>query len=242
MLPLIVAHRGASSLEKENRLSAFKKAIELKVDMIELDVRKSLDGVLLVHHDDFMENGGQIYHLRNISYKAISESVSHEIPTLESVLKLCAGRVALDVEIKETGYEEEALDLILRYLSPWQFVITSFHDTVIQTVGKFYPQVSTGLLLGLDKPRNLFATRLSELFPLKRYKKCRAKFLAPHYKLINPIFLKMATSNSIPLFVWTVNSPITIKRLFTQGIQAIITDVPQVALQIRQELFGGNLS
>lgn len=236
-IPLIIAHRGASALEKENTLAAFEKAIELNADMVELDVRRSQDGVLLVHHDKHIVREGRLVRLRDLLYRDVREC-RPEIPTLESVLELCAGKIALDIEVKETGYEEQILDLAAKYLQPQDFVVTSFNDSAIKAVRKAKPEVATGLLLGHPGPKNAIVTRLSELFPLARYRNCGASFLAPHYRLINRLFLRMTRTHNIPLFVWTVNHIGLMKNLFTLGVHAVITDRPEIALQVRRELFG----
>ena len=233
---LIIAHRGASSLARENTIESFKKAIEIGVDMIEFDVRKTKDQVLIVHHDEFME-GKSVKELTydEISYMAIGQGFS--IPTFEEVLKHTSGKIKLDVEIKEEGYERELVALLCRYFKKDQFVITSFYDPCIKRIKEYHPDIKTGLILGISKPEHLIRTRISEFFPHKRCREAKADFLVPHRRLLWFGFLGRAKKENKPVFVWTVNEQEKIwKMLHDERIDAIITDRPEVALALRQKM------
>lgn len=233
---MIVAHRGASSLARENTLDSFRKAIEIGVDMIEFDVRKTRDQVLIVHHDELM-NGKPV---KELTYDEISNRAKGQgfsIPTLEEVLKHTSGKIKLDVEIKEVGYEKEVVELLFRYFEKDQFVITSFLDSCIKKIKDDYPDIKTGLLLGVSKPRNFILTRISEFFPHRRCREAKANFLVPHQRLLWFGFLDRAQKKNKPVFVWTVNEQKRIwKMLRDPRIDAIITDRPDLALSLRKKL------
>src|SRR6266478_2819603 len=88
---MIIAHRGASSLEPENTIRSFKKAEEIGVDMIELDVRRSKDGILVISHDpDLLRLFGDPRLIKELSLseiKRISSMIDREIPTLDEVFQ-----------------------------------------------------------------------------------------------------------------------------------------------------------
>jgi len=126
---LIIAHRGASSLSKENTIESFEKAIACDSDMIEFDVRKTRDGICIVYHDEFINDKM----INELKYKQIKE-IDESIPTLEEVLKLTKGKIRLDVELKEDAYEEEVIKMLLRYFKEDEFVITSFNDKSLRTI------------------------------------------------------------------------------------------------------------
>jgi glycerophosphoryl diester phosphodiesterase len=201
---MIVAHRGASSLARENTIESFKKAIEIGVDMIEFDVRRTKDQALIVHHDELMA-GKPVKELTcdEISKMTISQGFS--VPTFEEVLKCTSGRIKLDVEIKEEGYEKGVVELLFRYFKKDEFVITSFLDSCIKKIKDDYPDINAGLLLGVSKPKNFILTRISEFFPHKRCKEAKADFLVPHRRLLWFGFLDRAKRDNKPVFVWTVN-------------------------------------
>ena len=115
----IIAHRGASGYDFENSMSAFKKAIELKADVIETDVRKTKDNVLILSHDDNLQ------FLTN-SNKIISESTFKElefvklnngelIPTVEDLLSIHNGEITFNFEIKVENAEEILVQLVKKY-------------------------------------------------------------------------------------------------------------------------------
>ena len=106
------------------------------------------------------------------------------VPTLEEVLKSTSGKIKLDVEIKEEGYEKEVVELLFRYFKKDEFVITSFLDSCIKKIKDDYPDINAGLLLGVSKPKNFILTRISEFFPHKRCREAKADFLVPHRRLL----------------------------------------------------------
>ena len=184
-MTLVVAHRGASAIAPENTLEAFEKAIQLGADMVEFDVRRSADGVLVVSHDPLPPT---------------------DVPTVEQVVDLCRGRIALDVELKEPGLEDE----VLRAVSGSDFVVTSFLPDVVVTTKQLRPDVRVGLLLNSE---TVAATP--------------ADFLAPRYQLLD----RVPGDN---LVVWTVNDEATLERLFADPrVAGVVTDDPGLALAVR---------
>ena len=107
---MVIAHRGASALAPhENTLEAFQIAIDLKADMVEFDVRKTSDNILIVFHDETID-GRKI---GDMTYNRINDIASKEgyrVPTLDEVLELCSGKICLDIELKESGYERRVID------------------------------------------------------------------------------------------------------------------------------------
>jgi len=194
-MTLVVAHRGASAVAPENTLEAFAKAIDLGADMVELDVRRSGDGGLVISHDPVPARGA---------------------PTLEQVFDLCAGRIALDVELKEPGLEAD----VLRVASGVDVVITSFLAEVVAETKRLRPDVRTGLLLGGE------TTSVPGATP--------ADFLAPHVDLLDRLELP-----GRHLVVWTVNDEPTLERLFADPrVAAVVTDDPALALAVRSASAG----
>jgi glycerophosphoryl diester phosphodiesterase len=233
---IIIGHRGARNLAHENTLESFKKAIEIGIDMIEFDIRRTKDDVLIVFHDKTINEKA----VRNLTYKElteISEKKGFKVPTLKEVLEFTKNKIKLDIELKETGYEEKVAVMVLKYIKPSDFLIISFNDSSVKKIKKLFPQITTGLLLGKKKPKNLIKTRLSELFPIKRAKKAKADILLPYYKLLKFGFLKRAKKNKYPVYVWTINDETLMKKMFMNDkIAAIATDYPDKAYLIRSNL------
>ena len=231
-MALVSAHRGAHGRggprhAPENSLDAVDDAVAIGADMVEIDVRRTLDGVYVVNHD---QNIGGIP-LHRYTY-AVLERVTHgRVPTLDEVAQRCAGRIILNAELKEAGYEDRVLDILLHHLRPEELVVTSFRDDVIAACKRAHPEVRAGLLLGSSRPRA--KAQLSELFPWNRVRRCGADFIVPHWLLAESLTAR-AARRGIGVVVWTVNRPERIRRfLLDPRVEAVITDMPRLALELR---------
>lgn len=229
-MTLIIAHRGASGdVPFGNTLLAFEKAHEAGAPMLELDVRQTQDKVWVCFHDDSFQGTA----LASMSYDQLIQRTSPiglEVPTLKTILKWSKGKIRLDIELKEQGYEPRLLAGIMAELEPTDFVITSFHDASLRLIKQINPDIKVGLLVGKEAPQSP-QTRMQELFPGKRLKRCRADFIAPHYRLLTLGFIQRMKTLQMPVFVWTVNDAMMIEKFKKIGVAGIITDHPRLALQ-----------
>ncbi|NJN86479.1 MAG: glycerophosphodiester phosphodiesterase [Leptolyngbyaceae cyanobacterium SL_7_1] len=225
MTPWIIAHRGVTQVERENTIAAFTAALALRVDGVELDVRRTRDGVLVVHHDPTV-HGQVIAELSRMELQAIAP----HIPTLEAVLDVCGDRLWVDVELKEAGYETEVVQQ-LQSRSTANLVITSFHSPVVQTVKQLLPSLSVGWLIAPAEQGEVVNVQTV----LAQVRELNADFLAPHVSLLTPDWLCHAHQHFLPLWVWTVNDRPTMQRLMGErAIAALITDYSNWALQLRE--------
>jgi glycerophosphoryl diester phosphodiesterase len=212
--PLVVAHRGAWRPAPQNSLEAFEEAVQLGCDAIELDVRRTLDGRVVVVHD--ARSG-----IRPVA-KLTHEELQGHAPALEEVLELVAGRIGVDVELKEDGYVEQAMAIVKRRLSPEQYVVTSFRDSVLPTVKRTVPAVRTGLLLSPNRHIGQLPQRVATT---------KVDFLAPHARLARAGLLTWAAARELPSWVWTVNDRRALRLLGQdRRVAAVITDRPDRAL------------
>ncbi|MBI3638248.1 glycerophosphodiester phosphodiesterase [Candidatus Wolfebacteria bacterium] len=218
---LIIAHRGASKYAPENTIEAFQKAIDMGADMIELDVRKTRDGVLVVHHDENI-SGVPIKDLTFNEIENRREKQETALLTLEDVLKFASGKIKLDIEAKEAGYEKELAQSILKYFNPEDFIITSFNANLIKAIKSFYPDIKTGQIIA---PRNI--VEADGIF-----NEANSDFLILYWEIFKTeLFEKMRQK---PTFVWTVNDEKVIEEFMNDDrVAGIITDAPDVAIKIR---------
>lgn len=231
MKKVLIAHRGARTFFHENTLEAFEKAIRLNADMIEFDIRRTQNNLLVVYHDEYINEKP----VKDLAYDDICKFTQLKVPTLDEVLKLARGRIKLDIEIKEEGYEQEVVNFISKFLKEEEFVITSFNDNSLKIVKEAFPEIRTGLILGKLNPKNPFGTRISELFPFKRCRKINVDFIAPHWRLLKLGFLRRAGKHKLPVFVWTVNEKNLISKfLRDKRIDGIITDKIEIAVQLKE--------
>ncbi len=227
---IVIAHRGASALVGlDNTIESFEKAIEIGADAIEFDVRRTMDGKLITFHDEGIDG----IPIANLTYQALldkTQSKGYKVPTVEDVLKLSVGKIKLDIELKESGYEAEVVKLVKKYLTYDTYYMKSFLDDTVAAISKLDPNIHTGLLLGVGNPKYGILTRIAELFPGYRLRKAKANFVAPHYRLLKLNFLKRM--KNYPVYVWTVNNESIMKKLIKHRVEGIITDRPDKAIKL----------
>jgi glycerophosphoryl diester phosphodiesterase len=229
---MVVAHRGASGLAHENTIEAFQKAFEIGADCIELDIRKTKDGKIIVFHDRKID-GCEISSLLFAEVNSISRRLGFSVPTFEEALQYIRGKILVDIEFKEGGYEEEAVTLIHKYLQNHEFYVRSFYDEILIQIKKIDPAIRTALLLGFDAPKHIVRTRLSELFPRMRIRRTGCDFVSPHYRLLKFWYVKRMKSLGIPVCVWTVNDENLMEEiLLHKKAASIVTNYPNIAIEM----------
>lgn len=229
---MIVAHRGASGLVKhENTIDAFQKAIDVHSDCIEIDIRKTKDNKIIVFHDNTIKNKP----IKSLDYQELLEIAGFPIPTLEETLEFVKGKILIDIEFKESGYVEEAVNIIKKHLTNEEYYIRSFHDDVLVDVKKVDPKITTALLLGKDVKKHVFRTRMSELFPGRRICKTKCDFVSPHYRLLKFGFMWRMRIRKKPVSVWTINDEQLMRKLLLKvKVESLVTNYPDLAYKILQ--------
>ena len=246
----IVAHRGkTATVKSENTIEAFQKAIEIGIPQIEFDVRMSQDGYLIGYHDRSIRPDGENQAESEISaltyqeLQSIARSKGFEVPLFEDILKLCRDRIALDIEIKEEGYEDRIVELTTKHLKYTDFVIKSFNDASVRKIKDLDPQIEVGLLLGKVRGKFPLVSVMAQFFPEYRIFKTGADFVSPHFRLLKFGFLWRMKLLNKPVYVWTVNEERRLVKLVRRNdIAAIITDRPELAMKLlatfEQQRFG----
>lgn len=232
---LIIAHRGASGLvEHENTITSFEKAYQVGADSVELDIRKTKDDVIVVvHNPDYKDKL-----IKDYTYSELVDATSKEgfiMPTLTEALKYCHNKIFLDIEIKESGYEEEIIKTILSVLNTNEFFIRSFLKESLRKVKKINKNIKTVLLLGVEFPKYGFLTRIFELFPLFKVIRSKCDMVSPHYLLVRLGFHFRMRLIGKPVLVWTVNDEKIMNKLLNKvKVEGIITNFPDKALDLRR--------
>lgn len=231
---LIVAHRGVTGPADENTTAAFEAAIRLGADLVECDLRRTADGGYLIHHDPTVGRAA-IARCTSSEVRTKARALGYEIPTLAELLDVISGRIGLDLELKEEGYESAVVSFLLKRAAPDRFVITSFHPESIRTVKACFPEVRCGLLL--ERPPSRKRPAADERSGLiAGIRQLGADFIAPHWKYIQLGVLPGTIDHGLPLWVWTVNAGSTLKRcLREKRIEAVITDRVELALVLRND-------
>ncbi|HJR79296.1 MAG TPA: glycerophosphodiester phosphodiesterase family protein [Anaerolineales bacterium] len=241
--PTIFAHRGASAHAPENTLAAFELALEQGADGIELDAKLSADGHAVVIHDATVDRttGGK-GHVKDMSLADLraldagsffaEKYRGEKIPTLEEVFEALGKRMFINVEL--TNYKtpgdhlvESVCMLVKKFDLQKQVLFSSFLSSNLSKARGLLPEVPRGLLAlnGL-----LGAWARSFDFAFGRY-----QALHPYLKDVSPQQIQRVHRLQRRVHVWTVNAAEDMRRLFDWGVDAIFTDDPQLAVQVRGE-------
>lgn len=215
-----IAHRGASAYEPENTIRSFERAIELKADMIEFDVRKSLDGQLVVIHDSKVnrttDGGGLVGRMSLAELKELDAGKGERIPTIEEALECAAGRAKFVIELKEKGLEEDVIKIIKDYLLMEDVVVVSFSAVRLKAIKEIEPRLKTGIIL------------FASTDPLRTAKYCGADVVAPFRWFITKRLVARARQSGLYLFTWTVDDGEKAAKLRDIGVNGIVTNKPDL--------------
>jgi glycerophosphoryl diester phosphodiesterase len=215
-----VGHRGARAYEPENTLRSFKKAVELGVDAIELDVRKTKDQEIVVIHDADIKrttNGsGLVSDLTLQQIKTYSTEKNEKIPTLAEALDFIDKKARVFIELKETGFEEQVLSVVYRKELVKNVVIVSFLEDALRKVRELDPEIETGLIYAKHKN------------PLKAALELKAQWLLAFYKFTHTANVQKAHESGLKVLVWTVNTPEEVAEMKKKGVDAVASDKPDI--------------
>ena len=235
---IIIAHRGAGHRNsphrniRENTLEAFAAAQAEGADAIECDLRRTTDGVIVVHHNRRLT--GSNVPISNLTYARLgrlAQKRKFHMPTLEETLQVCRGKISINFELKEGGFEKELLSSIRASFNPGHILITSFKDHFVARIKDLAEDYRTGLLVGLSLARSVGVRRRS-LSLKRRMEKCRADFAVVYWRLLTRSFQQSLTEADIPIIAWTVDNPVLAGRLIRRGVAGIITNFPDRMLPL----------
>jgi len=217
---LKIGHRGARFYEPENTLRSFRKALELGVDAVELDVRRTRDGEIVVIHDaevDRTTNGkGLVSELTLKEIKSLDAGKGEKIPTLEEVLDFLDKRVKILMELKEAGIEDAVLKLVREKGLENNVVIISFLENALRRIRELDKNVETGLIYVRHEN------------PVKTALELGANYVMPHYRFAHSALIKRAHENGLKVIVWTVNNEEEVREYAEKGVDGITSDRPDI--------------
>lgn len=219
-------HRGACGHEPENTVRSARRALELGVDGVEVDVHLA-DGQLMVIHDDTLQrttNGSGHVAAKSFAYlRSLDAGMGEKIPTLAEIFDAVDRRAIINVELKGPQTAVPVIALISEYVNQrgWRyndFLVSSFDHAQLREARRLCPELRIGVLAG-KTPRSLgkFAVSLNA-WSLHADKHC-----------VTPDLLAQAHGLGLKLFAFTVNQPAEIARMKALGVDGIFTDFPERA-------------
>jgi glycerophosphoryl diester phosphodiesterase len=226
--PHVIAHRGASGYEYENSRAAFRRAVMLDADGVELDVHATRDGAIVVHHDADIPGFGPISLLSREEARQVRIRNGEPLPLLSEVLELVRER-AVYVEIKSLpeAYDEELLAVLDRGPVPDRYSIHSFDHRIVRRLGTCRPELRRGILLSayLDDPvaamRGVGATTLWQ-----------------EWQQVDQELVNRVHDAGFSLIAWTVNEIGDMERMARLGVDGLCGNYPdriRVAIATRVE-------
>lgn len=241
--PVIFSHRGASAHAPENTIAAFELALTQQADAIELDVKLSADGRVVVIHDatvDRTTNGtGRVKDLPLSELRALdagsffSEKFRGEkIPTLDEVFEILGKRTFINVELtnyntRRDNLVETVCMLVKKHQLQKRVLFSSFLASNLSKARSYLPEVPTGLL-AFNGLLGSWARSFG--------------FVFGKYQALHPFLNDMTQQEALRVHrlnrrvhVWTVNKEQDMHRLFNWGVDGIFTDDPELAVRVRAE-------
>lgn len=220
-----IGHRGAMGHEPENTIRSFKKALELGVDAVELDVYVCKTGELVVIHDDKVDRTtdgtGYTEDKTFAELRALDAGKGELIPTLEEVLDVIDKSVIVNIELKGKNTALATCKVIQKYIktqgwSETDFMVSSFDHHELNKFKQLYPKIFIGALV--------------DGIPLS-YSDCAVQLNAQSINLsldfINQKFVNHAHENGLKVYVWTVNEHDDIARMKALNVDGIFCNFPE---------------
>ncbi|WP_394759082.1 glycerophosphodiester phosphodiesterase [Flavobacterium sp.] len=215
---LKIGHRGAKGYVAENTLASFKKALELRLDGIELDVHLSSDAEIMVIHDQTVNRttigNGFVKDFTSVELKQFG------IPTLIEVLDLINQECFVNIEIKDAKTTKLVVELIQNYSSKnhWnveKFIVSSFDWTVLKEISQLNSKIKIGVLTeDIIDEAIAFA------------KEIKAFSINPYFKLLTINIVARIQKEGFQIHTWTVNSSEDITFVKSLNVDGIISDFP----------------
>lgn len=246
-----VAHRGGARLAPENTLGAFRNALALEVDAVELDVQMSRDGQLVVFHDNTLERltegHGNLLDL-DFAYLRSLNAATHfpggwsareQIPTLREVLELVKGRAHVLIELKSSQRDGEygrypgMVPAVLEDLQAMemldQVLLIAFDWELLAEAKQRQPEVETGLILSSEvwdvQAEGWVAAAC------RRARELGSAWIDIDQRLLTLEGAQIIRQEDLHLAAWTANTPEDIQHCQNVGVEALATDRPDLMLR-----------
>jgi len=217
---LSIGHRGAAGHAPENTLGAIHKGIALGVDFIEIDMRRTADGVLVILHDETVnrttDGKGRIDRLSLQEIQTLSAGNGEIIPTLEDALKAVAGRAGLLLELKVKGMAQQAVETVRRRGFTDPVIYASFlHDELTQ-IRAFAPNAPLMALFG-RLPRNLVVSAVRH----------GASHVGLRHDTATHRLVDACHRAGLLVYIYTADNPHDIHHGLSLGVDGVISNYPE---------------
>ena len=238
-----IAHRGASGegLAPENTLAAVKKALDIGVDLVEVDIHLTADRQPVVIHDQMVDrttNGTGLVSTMTLSQIVKLDAGSwfgtqfkgESIPTLEEVIAMCRSRALVLVEAKTVDAAEAAAVRVRAMRAQSHVMIQSFHGAGIRAVNRLDKRIPTAFLMTGSE-----ATLRRRTGGVKRVLKLGANALALNHRAAQPGLVAQFLARALGFWVYTVDEERDMRAMIEMGVGGIITNYPDRLNRVLEE-------
>ncbi len=238
-LMTVNAHRGYNKEHPENTILAYTKAIELGAEYIELDVRRSKDGVLIISHDEDLKRSANleksVHDLNLEELKQVDLGQDQTIPTLEEVLQLCKGKIGIHVEIKEIGLCEHIASLITRYSMEDEVIFSSFKHAEMLKIKNLLPDTPTAICVPADNYGDL---PMAEIYKDVLFKAELYKVQGIHINILSleEELIPLAHEKGLWVNTFNVDSYILWETCLDMGVDGIFTNDAKAMIEFLSSL------
>jgi len=223
---LRIGHRGAKGYVAENTFKSIKKAIQLNVDGIEVDVFKCLSGQLVLSHDADLERmTGKSGAIENLTLEELDDYLinkEYKICTLNEILEKIKDPLLINIELKGSDTATTTSEIINDFLvkGTWNiedFIVSSFDWFKLEKFRFFEKDIPVGILVSKSMSINK---------AIKFAKKIDAQAIHPNYELLNEKTIRKIKNNGFKVYTWTVNDKDKIEYMKKLNVDGIISDFP----------------
>lgn len=233
----VMAHRGNISKGPENTIDSIQGAIDSHADYAEIDILETKDGELAVIHDTNLKRltgrNVEVYdmtmdELRKLEVK--QGNFTSRISSLTEVMNAARGKIKLNIEVKTHGKERDLVNTFIKTIRENDFVthcvVQSLDYEIVQKIKSVEPELQVGFIMFAGVPD---------------IDQIRADFIVMEEYMVNESIVASAKLHNKPIYVWTVNERESMERFFGMGVDGIITDYPEEAISVVEELRSGYL-
>lgn len=214
--PRVIAHRGASGYEYENSRAAFRRAIALDADGVELDVHATRDGAIVVHHDEELPGFGAIPLLSFAEVREARLRNGETVPLLAEVLEILGNREAwVEVKSLPPAHDGALLEILAAGPAPAGYGIHSFDHRIVRRLGEQATELRRGVLLSAYV-----------LDPAGLMRDAGASTLWQEWHLIDEELVNLVHEGGGQVIAWTVNATGDLERLSRMGVDGLCGNYP----------------
>ncbi len=228
MLPLVIAHRGASAYEPENTLRAFDLAIKQGAQMIELDLHLTRDHRVVVIHDPTLDHTtdltGRVDEMSLYDIKHADAGKGERVPTLEETLELALGKVRLYLEIKDPRAANQTLRIIRSRRCQSEVMLASFDIELMRILGEEARDIELGVILGNATINPV--VRWREAVPWITLRRINYQVLCMQVELCFGYLAGRTRATGKKVYVWTADHERQFARMISFGVDGIVTNQP----------------